>query len=178
MCLYTRCIQKISRILCLSIFYFLFCPLQSHRHQILYTCANVFFSNHLSTSKNHFLWFCSSPPSISVLARGSLRWLSLGFHVITLNPWFVNSYDSLEQIWVVADRGQWLLSNVNAMLFLVEIEQFWYEFRGDPCLKWLPSKALSGLSTLETTGNELHTRSASNCQFLSPVVNCWILRHV
>ena len=32
----------------------------------------------------------------------------------------------LQQIWVVADR-------VIAMLFLVEIEQFWYEFRGDPC---------------------------------------------
>ena len=41
--------------------------------------------------------------------------------------------EPLEQIWVVADRVQYLLSNVNAMLFLIEIEQFWYEFRGDPC---------------------------------------------
>ncbi|UYV83245.1 exc-4 [Cordylochernes scorpioides] len=40
-------------------------------------------------------------------------------------------YDPLEQIWVVADRVQHLISNVHAMLFLVAIEQFWYEFRGD-----------------------------------------------
>ena len=46
-----------------------------------------------------------------------LGWLSFGFHVITINPWFVTSYDPLEQIWVVADRDQYLLSNVNAILF-------------------------------------------------------------
>ena len=44
-------------------------------------------------------------------------------------PYFVTSYDPLEQIWVIADRVQQLLSNVNLMLFLVEIERFWYEFR-------------------------------------------------
>ena len=59
--------------------------------------------------------------------KKSLGWLSFGFHVITINSWFVTSYDPLEQTWVVADRVKYPLSNVN-----VEIEQFWYEFRGDP----------------------------------------------
>ena len=49
--------------------------------------------------------------------------MSCGVHVMT-------SYDPLVQNWVVAGN---LLTNVNAMLFLVEIEQFWNEFRGDLC---------------------------------------------
>ena len=57
--IYEISIQKLSRILCffknyLFIHEYLFCPLQSNPHQILYTCANV-FSNPRSTSKNHFL---------------------------------------------------------------------------------------------------------------------------
>ena len=57
--LYTRCVQKVLRILCffknyLFIHEYLFCPLQSNPHQILYTCANV-FSNPRSSSKNYFL---------------------------------------------------------------------------------------------------------------------------
>ena len=47
-----------------------FYPLQSNAHQILYTCAKV-FSNPRCTSKNHFLWSCLAPPTISVLARAA-----------------------------------------------------------------------------------------------------------
>ena len=76
---YTRCVQKVSRIVCffknyLFIHEYLFCPLESNPHQILYTCANIFS-----------------------------------------NPWFVTSYNPLEQIWVAADRVQYLLSDVNEM---------------------------------------------------------------
>ena len=54
-CIYTRCVQKVSRILCffknyLLIHKYLFDHLQSNPHQILYTCAKV-FSNPRSTSK-------------------------------------------------------------------------------------------------------------------------------
>ena len=44
----TGCVQKVLRILCfcknyLFIHEYLFCPLQSNPHQLLYTCANLFF---------------------------------------------------------------------------------------------------------------------------------------
>lgn len=38
-----------------------------------------------------------------------------GFHVITINPWFVTSYDHLEHIWLVVDRVQQLFSNVTVI---------------------------------------------------------------
>ena len=39
-----------------------------------------------------------------------LEWLDLGFNVITIHPWFVTSYDLFEQIWIVGERHQYLLS--------------------------------------------------------------------
>lgn len=54
---------------------------------------------------------------------GSFHWFSFGSHV-------THDFSSvLEYIWVLVN--QHLLSNLNAMPFLVEIEPFWHEFRGD-----------------------------------------------
>ena len=145
-----RSVQKVSQILCffkkyLLIHEYLFYPLQSNPHQILYTCANV-FSNPRSTSKNHFLWSCSAPPSMptdywSWLVRQlPSGWLTFCFHIITINPWFVTSYDPLEQIWVGADRVQQLLRNVNAMLFCLNVRlniklNWWWIFSITNCVQ-------------------------------------------
>ena len=99
-----------------------------------------------TSTRNKKHWWCEentlAKPSYStefgalflVLGRAAafIGMIEIWFHVITINPWFVTNYDPVQQIWVVANRVHQLIRNVNAIMFLVEIELFRYEFRGDP----------------------------------------------
>ena len=50
-----------------------------------------------------------------------LGWLYFRFNVITMHPWFINSWGLFEQIWIVVERRQHLLSDIHATLFLLKI---------------------------------------------------------
>ena len=128
---YTRYVQKVSQILqtlCFFINYlfiheYLICLLQSNAHQILYTCAKVFFPILEELKK---IIFCDLVQLPFILPQSQRR--------------VVLSWASSVSVTRKSPRGPDLGNTVAAALLvccfwptiLVEIEQFWYEFCGVP----------------------------------------------
>ena len=79
-----------------------------------------------------------------------LGWLGFGFNVITIHSWFVTSCDLFEQIWILIERRQHLLSDVHVALCLLKIYQFWNNFRcrRKNCLAWANDMATWSATSL------------------------------
>ena len=81
------------------------------------------FCNALFSITNSSCFHLSFISSI-IAQRFPLGWLGFGFNVTALHPWFVTSYDHIEQIWIIIEGCQHLLSDVHAMLFCWKFSNF------------------------------------------------------
>ena len=85
-----------------------------------------------------------------------LQWFDFGFNVVAIHLWFVTNYDLFEQIWIVIERHELLLSDVHVTLFFLKlvILQFWNNLRcSKTCLPWAERYAniISNLSNRYST---------------------------